>query len=65
VDDIKDAFAREGLTLTVREVDGRFEATVAINASSPPEPIFGASPGEAAYHAWTAHVRQNGGTGQS
>jgi len=25
---VKDAFAREGLTLTVREVDGRFEATV-------------------------------------
>ena len=67
VADIQSAFTRQGLSLTVREVDGRFEATVAFppNPSSSSEPAVGASPGQAAHRAWTAHLRQNGGTGQS
>jgi len=67
LNDIKDAFVREGLTLTVREVDGRFEATIGhtLSTSSPSEPVTGASPGEAAHRAWTGHLRRNGGIGQS
>jgi hypothetical protein len=67
VADIQSAFTRQGLTLTVRAVDGRFEATVAysLNPSSPSEPAVGASPGQAAHRAWTAHLRQNSGSGQS
>jgi len=67
VTDIQRAFTSQGLTLDVREVDGRFEATVAysVGPNSPSEPAVGASPGEAAHRAWTAHLRQNGGTGQS
>ena len=65
--DIQDAFARQGLTLTMREVDGHFEAAVgySLNPSAPSEPAVGASPGQAAHRAWTAHLQQNGGTGQS
>jgi hypothetical protein len=67
LDNITDAFARQRLSLTVREVDGRFEAAVRtpLNTSSASEPAIGASPTQAAHRTWTAHLRQNGGSGQS
>lgn len=67
VADIQSAFRRQGLTLTVREVDGRFEATVgySLNPTAPSEPTIGTSSRQAAHRAWTAHLRQNGGTGPS
>lgn len=67
VADIQSAFMHEGLTLTVREVGGRSEATVtySINPGSSSEPAVGTSPRQAAHRAWTTHLQQNGGTGQS